>query len=363
MKKSIYTRSLKQVSTLSVGAGSIISFLSDFLIPIAPFSLWIGLLSIFILSLLTIARLTIPKLKPVQNHDGIWFAPLFISCFLFSIICLSAYYWSSKFIDTQGQRIGVLAGNVELIHTFQKQSGLLEKIIENQQLQLIEQKAINTNTKNIENATYFSFQSLNEALISGDLEKIKNFKREGHNLRTVNNKEENYGAPMIIDMIHENKQNADEILDYLYREGAIDLAHEYSINQLGFMNYLPFWQNFIHNTKKIDEHIIADNSFSVMQKDLRDNYGYIIPSNLEKNYKNTVPVASPKYNSIKIPKYTYAGAWLHGNATHLIVTMYSAALITENTKVQTYLEKAKQKKFGYFIMPSGTKVILDPKFL
>lgn len=364
MKHSLYSRIFKQVSTLSVGAGAITSFLSDILIPIAPFALWIGWLAIFTLSLLTIARLTIPKLKPDQNSDGIWFAPLAISGLLFSIMCFSTGYWSPKFKDAQGQEIGVLAGNVEFIHALQKQSGLLEQVIENQQLQLTEQKAINANTKKIENATYFSFKSLNEALISGDLEKIKHFKKEGHNLSIINNKDSEYGAPMIMNMVHENQRNSDEILGYLYDEGVVDLAQEYSMNQNTSSIYMPFWQNFIHNTERVDEHIIAGDSFHIMQEDLRKNYGFIIPSNLESKYKDTVPVKSPNYDPLTAsPKYTYTGAWLHGSPTELKVTLYSAALVTGNKKVQSYLERAKTDKLGYYTMPSGTKIILAPTFL
>lgn len=442
LKKRIFS----QVSSVSIGAGSIVSFISDFLVPIAPFALWIGLFSLSIISLLTVYRLVLPSSKPSDDYDGIWYAPLAISTLLFSIICLSTYYISIQYKNLNGTDSGFLSSNIKIVEVLQKNALSLSDIKEiqlksldeniktnntledskkihiksldeqikindilknsNEQLKsslkqqqktnkiletsndnllksIDEQKKVNEklkesnllqrnissnsssnlkSTKNIEHATYFSFTSLREALISGDLEKLENFNKHGKSLTLVNQSASEYSAPMIIEMIKKNHNNPDEILEFLISKNALDTHKLFNINVNAPLGYRSFWQLFIERTKEVDLYITEGISFEKMQEDFRKKYGYVFPDKLKKKYINTTPTGARKLGK-KQKKYYFSGAWLNNNALSINVSLYSAALISHNDKARKLLEKLDSKEIGYYLMPSGVKILLDPDFI
>lgn len=457
---SLTKRIFKQIAAISVCAGSLVSFISDFLVPIAPFALWIGLLVFSFFGIITLYRLLYAGAKPREGYEGIWYAPIAISSFLFSVICLSTYYISIQYVDENGVETGYLASNSKLIETIQKNSLLLKSIeinqvaglekqdltnttlkktkditektlleqielnkslskandsltqslnesrasnqilldtLENQKevnktisksneillatlkeekktnetlmSSLETQKAISNNavsqlkaSNNIEDSTYFSLESLRDALVIGDIEKIKEFHKKRKNLKLVKNSVNQFSDPMIIEMLKQNKRNPEVILDYLLSLEGFDLSEEYKVQVYSNTDILAFWQMFIKRTDEIDEYILNEKSFSSMQNDFKKEYGYIIPDKLEESYKSTVPIASEKYRT-NPGKYTYSGIWLHGNPTSLVFSLYSLALFYDNSKAIEFLSDNGTKNLGYFSMPSGVKILLDPSYL
>lgn len=437
--KSLSSRIIKQVSSVGIGAGTVVSFISDFLIPIAPFALWLGLASLTLFIIMALFRLAVPTSKPPVGYEGIWFAPVALSTIFFSIVCLTTYYYSIQYKSIDGENKGFLASNIEVVEVLQNQSLSLEIIKEiqekilsenektnasleaskealldslNEQIKineainksrnllaisleeqlkinevlsssnktLIEQKeiqkniyesaiknlenniSINNKTKNIEAATFLSFKSLKESLISGDLNTLKEFSSKNVDLGSVNKKASEYESPMIIEMVHQNKKNPEEILEYLLSLEAVDLEEEHKLSLFSNVMYYPFWQLFIERTVEVDDYIVKGASFKSMQKGMEKKYGYIIPDALEEKYYQTVPSGAENFDS-KNKKYYYSGAWLNSNAISISITLYSASLISENKKAVDFLEKRKANKIGFYLMPSGVKILLDPRFL
>ena len=157
------------------------------------------------------------------------------------------------------------------------------------------QKAIeaNTNSTRIQNQELtttlaFDLNSLHDALLRGDINKLIKFHERGFNLSDVKLSRSIVEAPLILVGLRQNKRNYEEVIKLLLELQVIRLDEQFEIKPAYSDAYDNIWQNFMSKgaeAEKLSKEGVAFNDFQSL---FFKNYGYVIPDSFKVIYESEV---------------------------------------------------------------------------
>ncbi len=325
--------------------------ITDVLTPLSSLGVWAAMVMIGLgLTVMLIGSL---KPKAFENADNalrdLWYVPLAVSLFISGGVIASLY----QFNKTNGNNQGQIASKVSVVSDFQKQVGLLEEIDRTLKESLIVQKqnltvqkqsldqhiGIREDSQELSKTLSFSLDALYDALLRGDVGKLKRFKANGENLGDIYIARNMVEAPLILMAIRHNTRDIDNVLAYLHSERVLDFSASNKIKPAYSAAYNTFWHPFMSESW-LNDYVHKGYGFAQFQKAANHDLDYIVPDELKADYEN-------------------GEVQLIGQPVYAMVSLLTEAEVHENNRAINWLSKhSNNDDISYLLMPNGIKIVL-----
>lgn len=353
-----FNAKMKHIFTFGGGIATVGGVVADVLTPLSSLGIWSSL-AFFVAAVLTfiIGFFTPNAFDRTENPiKDLWYVPLTLT-FVVTGICIATLYQINK---TDNNQQGMIAQNVKIISDMQEKLGLLKDINstlesslnvqqkslevqetilkENESIRLITE-GIAANTSELSATLAFSLNALNDALIRGDIDRLKRFLEQGENLEDVYIARNIVEAPLLLEAVRRNKRNMDQVLQFLDDKGLLRNSELIKINPAYSSAYNKFWHEFMdHST--YTRYYEQQYTFKDFQKAIYAEKGYIFPDNLASDFEKQ------ELDVIGAPEYGK-------------VSLYTEAILHENPKAVKWLEANLPKvSEDYLHMPNGAKILI-----
>lgn len=345
----------KHIFTFGGGLATIAAIIKDVLTPLTVFGMWFFLCTL----VLGVAVLSIgyffPNIfaKKESVIKELWYIPLGLSLIVTSGVIASIHEINQK----PGNESGQLSKNLKIIKQLQEHTGILKSInstlvesltVQKQSLSVQKSIEANTNSSRIQNQELtttlaFDLNSLHDALLRGDINKLIKFHERGFNLSDVKLSRSIVEAPLILVGLRQNKRNYDEVIKLLLKLQVIQLDEQFEIKPAYSDAYSNIWQNFMSKGAEAEKLSKEGVSFNDFQNIFFENYGYVIPDSFKVIYK------SETQSSLS---FSFIGAPKGGK-----VTLLTEAKLHNNTKLVNFLNTQEYPKSKDIIFMNNNMVI------
>lgn len=348
--KSIFLK-FRHIFAFAGGLATVAAIIKDVLTPLSVFGVWFFLSTLVLGIFILFIGYFFPNI--FDNRDSVikelWYIPLGTSLILTSIVIAAIHEANNTYGNPNGQ----LSKSLTIVESLQKQTGVLNSIETKLTKSLELHKAIEANTASIRyqsqeltNSLAFDLNSLHDALLRGDLEKLKSFHSRGYDLSDVKLTRSMVESPLIIMGLRQNKKNYDEVLKLLLELQVIKLDEQFAVNPVYSAKYNDIWHDFMEKgreAKKLSEEAVK---FQDFQSLFFDQYGYVFPDSFRTIYE------SETKSSLLL---SFSGPPLGAS-----VSLLTEAQLHNNTKVIRFLNSIGQnEKKDVIYMKNNIKINLS----
>lgn len=349
-------------SPLKVGGilGGVFGFISDFLQPLAPVGYMIAF-TLFIFILITLVLKVIPSANQYfySTFPHVWYAPLLVTLIVLCSLLSLSNFFSEKYGE---KNKGIAATAIPFVGEVQ------ERLISiDERLGRIERQQVVSDSKidviregqnTISGTMHLNIHTLKQAVLSGNLEAVKEFHRLGGDLNVVSDPfpgEMGDGEAIVISLVKNKHKSVIPILAYLENSGAFDINYLFPVNTWG--SYLSDHYRFlmVQESRYIGE--VYNQANNLCRSDKKSRTGDEFSKCIEDNELNLLKEENLKiYKNLDYRKDPLFPAKIHLKSA--ANTLINEARNAGNQEVVAYLigRGANSNKPGVLILASGEKI-------